>query len=241
MKNIATILAALFTLYIGFVRPLLRRRRYQQFRREVATNPALRSQYYLESLVEPWFWLIAIGIILILDSAPPSVLGLHAPTDWGTTFWLTLEIVILTPIVSIVMRYRITKTQRPGLSILLFEVKELLPRTPYEFCLWFLISITAGICEEIVFRGFLIAYLGSLFPYLGFQVPLLFTIILTSILFGFAHIYQGWKGALGAAVAGVILACLYLSTGSLILPIIAHILIDVRIVFIAPALLKLKS
>ena len=75
----------------------------------------------------------------------------------------------------------------------------------------------------------------------GLQVPFFFTIVLSSILFGFAHIYQGWKGAVGTAVAGVVLAYLYVVTGSLILPIIVHILLDIRIVFIAPALLKLDS
>jgi membrane protease YdiL (CAAX protease family) len=239
MADLSLFLALLFTLYIGLIRPLLRQRRYQKFCREVATNPALRAQYYLETLVEPWLWLVVIGIVLLLNSTPLSVIGLQAPNNWEYTLWLLVEVVVLLPIVIIVLRYRIAKTQQPGLARLILDVKELLPHTAYERRLWLLISITAGICEEIVFRGFLPVYFFVLGNFFGLQVPLVVSVILSSILFGFAHIYQGWRGALGAIVVGATLAYLYIYTNSLMLPIIFHILIDARIVFLAPALLKL--
>jgi hypothetical protein len=56
---------------------------------------------------------------------------------------------------------------------------------------------------------------------------------------GFSHIYQGWKGVLRTGLVGALLAYLYFFTGSLILPMVCHILIDARIVFFAPVLLKL--
>jgi membrane protease YdiL (CAAX protease family) len=171
--------------------------------------------------------------MLLLDSAPLSVLGLRVPDNVGTTFWLTVEIVVLLPIMLVVILFRIAKTQRPGLAALLLEVKELLPHTSYERWLWLLVSITAGICEEIVFRGFLLSYFVRL------EGSLFVAILFSSILFGFAHVYQGWKGVLGTGVMGAVLAYLYVSTGSLILPIVCHIFLDARIVFLAPALLKL--
>jgi membrane protease YdiL (CAAX protease family) len=237
MINLPMILATLFVLYIGIVRPLLRRRSYQKFRREVVTNPALRSQYYLRMLVEPWLWLVVIYIILRITSAPLSVIGLGTPHDWGLTLWLIVEILVLTLIVVAIIRYRIAKTHRPGLATLLLKVKDLLPHTAYERRLWILVSITAGIWEEVVFRGFLITYFLAFGTFFG----LLAAVILSSILFGFAHIYQGWKGVLVTGVLGAILASVYVSTGSLIVPIVCHILIDARIVFLAPALLKLDQ
>jgi len=77
--------------------------------------------------------------------------------------------------------------------------------------------------------------------YLGIHISFTAALVLSTILFGFAHIYQGWKGVLGTGLVGGVLAYLYLSTGSLLLPIVLHILIDARIVFLAPTLLKLDD
>jgi membrane protease YdiL (CAAX protease family) len=136
---------------------------------------------------------------------------------------------------------RIAKTQRPGMARLLLKVKELLPHTPQERRLWLLVSITAGVCEEIVFRGFLPWYFLTLGTFFGLQSSLLVALVLSSILFGFAHIYQGWKGVVGTGLLGALFAYLYVTTGSLILPIALHILADARIVFLAPTLVELSE
>ncbi|GCE19361.1 CPBP family intramembrane glutamic endopeptidase [Dictyobacter kobayashii] len=242
MSNVALILSSLFTLYIGIVRPLLSRRRYQKFKEAVVNHPTLRTRYYRRILVEPWLWLVVIGIILQLDSAPLSVLGLKTPDDWTLTILLIAEVVILLIIVHAVLLYRMKKTQRPAMAAaLILKIKELLPHTAQERSLWLFISITAGICEEITFRGFLLVYFLAISNFFGLQIPLAEAAFLSSVLFGFAHIYQGWKGVLGTGLLGAIFAYLYISTGSLILPIIIHILIDARIVFLVPALLKLDQ
>jgi membrane protease YdiL (CAAX protease family) len=241
MAVLSLIVASLFVFYVMLVRPLLRRKRYQEFRREVVANPALRSRYYLSSLGVQWLWLVVIGVVLLLGSVPPSTLGLRVPDDWAYTLVLIVEIMVLLPIMLVLVLRRVTKTRRLGMVRLLLEVKELLPHTSHERRLWLLLSLTAGICEEIVFRGFLPWYFLGLGAFFGLQVSLLVAFVLSSILFGFAHIYQGWKGALGTLLLGALLAYLYVNTGSLILPIVCHILLDARIVFFAPTLLKLDQ
>lgn len=238
MAVLSLIVASLFAVYVTLVRPLLSRRRYQKFLREVAANPALRTRYYLKILVEQWLWLVVIGVILLLGSVVPSTLGLRAPDDWGYTLLLIVEVMIVVPIALFVMVRRIAKTQKPGLAKLLLAVKELLPHTSRERFLWLLVSVTAGTCEEVVFRGFLLWYFLTLGAFLQLQISVLVALVLTTILFGFGHIYQGWKGVLGTGLVGALLAYLYVSTGSLLLPIVCHVLIDARIVFLAPVLLK---
>ena len=53
-------------------------------------------------------------------------------------------------------------------------------------------------------------------------------VVLSSILFGMAHSYQGWKGGLRAGVVGLILALSYLLLGSLWIPILLHIVGDIH-------------
>lgn len=241
MAVLSLIAASLFVLYVMLVRPLFRRKRYQKFRREVVANPALRSHYYLNIVGVSWLWLVVIGVIMLLGSVPPSALGLRGPDDWTYTLILIVEIMVLLPIVVVRVRRRIAKRQRPGMVKLLLEVKELLPHTSYERRLWLLVSITAGICEEIIFRGFLLWYFPVLGAVFRLEVPPLAALVLSSILFGFAHIYQGWRGVLGTGLLGALFAYLYISTGSLILPILCHILVDARIVFLAPTLVELAQ
>lgn len=85
------------------------------------------------------------------------------------------------------------------------------------------VALTAGIAEELVFRGLFLALGIGL---LGVS-PLLAAVFVT-IVFALAHVYQGMAGVLGAAVLGGILAAIALSTESLLPAIVLHVLIDVR-------------
>jgi uncharacterized protein len=69
-----------------------------------------------------------------------------------------------------------------------------------------------------------IHYLESL----PFELETIHLAIISAAIFGFAHIYQGWKGAIVTGFVGFVLARIYFSTGSLLFPILLHILIDMR-------------
>ena len=75
-------------------------------------------------------------------------------------------------------------------------VKALLPRTAVEMVIWVCLSVTAGFCEEFVFRG----YLQRQFLALTGKPEA--AVVLQAIVFGAAHAYQGWKGAVTITVYG---------------------------------------
>ncbi len=99
------------------------------------------------------------------------------------------------------------------------ELGHLAPKTPKEDRLFVLVSITAGVCEEILYRGFLLAALA---PVLGMWTA----VALTSAIFGLAHVYQGWVGIGKAALAGLVMALLTVFSGSLFIAILLHAVID---------------
>ena len=78
------------------------------------------------------------------------------------------------------------------------SVRFLLPQTSMEMGLWMLLSITAGICEEAIYRGYLQRQLGALTrnAWVG--------IALSAAAFGGAHLYQGVRRAAVIAVSGVL-------------------------------------
>lgn len=96
---------------------------------------------------------------------------------------------------------------------------DFMPRTRSERRSWTVVSITAGITEELVFRGYLMWLFSSI-------VPTVWAVVLSSLLFGLQHVYQGPLGVIRTAATGAVLCGLYLASCSLLMPVVAHILID---------------
>lgn len=98
-------------------------------------------------------------------------------------------------------------------------LRELLPRTGRERAVFAVLSVAAGTGEEIAYRGYAIPVLV---PVLG--VP--GGVVLTSVVFGVLHAYQGGLGMIRTSVMGGVLAWGFLASGSIWPPVIAHTLID---------------
>ena len=106
----------------------------------------------------------------------------------------------------------------------------LVPSTGEERRWWWLVCITAGICEEVVYRGFLLHYLHAV----PFHLNLTWALVVSSLIFGIGHLYQGIVGAVQTVVVGFVLGVIFLMTGNLLLPIVLHALIDLRVLVMLP-------
>lgn len=96
-------------------------------------------------------------------------------------------------------------------------VRAIMPATPGEKGLFAVLTLAAGAGEEIVFRGYLTAFLMPWFggSYLLAALPV-------SAAFGMLHGYQGRHGMARAGVTGLVLALGVAWTGSLWPSILAH-------------------
>ncbi|MDX2472529.1 MAG: CPBP family intramembrane metalloprotease [Candidatus Krumholzibacteria bacterium] len=95
----------------------------------------------------------------------------------------------------------------------------LAPRNPGEDRQFVLVSITAGVCEEFLYRGVLMAVLTSvvgLWPAVG----------LSSVIFGLGHAYQGVAGIGKTALVGLAMALLTVFSGSLFVAMVLHAVVD---------------
>ena len=83
--------------------------------------------------------------------------------------------------------------------------------------------IYGGVIEEILFRGFVIGWGSMLFGPKS-VIPL---VVLSSAVFGAAHLYQGLSGAISTGLIGLGFALLYVGTGrKLLAPALAHMTLD---------------
>lgn len=98
-------------------------------------------------------------------------------------------------------------------------LEQLLPRTGRERGVFALLSVAAGFGEELAYRGYAILILAPLFG-VGAGA------VLSTVVFGIVHAYQGGLGIVRTGLMGGVLAWGYLAAGSLWPAIAAHVLID---------------
>lgn len=99
-------------------------------------------------------------------------------------------------------------------------IRNLLPHGGFEVALYLLLALTAGICEEIIFRG----YLQRQFAALARSAAA--GLVIQGIVFGIAHGYQGSKYMFIIAVYGCLFGLLAQWRHSLRPAMIAHFLQD---------------
>jgi uncharacterized protein len=104
------------------------------------------------------------------------------------------------------------------------DFTDLIPATGRERLVLSIVAVSAGICEEVVFRAWLLSALHSAVGLTGATL-----ILVAAGLFGLAHIYQKLPGVVGTSLAGVLFCALYVGTGTLLVPIVLHCLMDLRL------------
>ncbi|HZE58430.1 MAG TPA: type II CAAX endopeptidase family protein [Chthoniobacterales bacterium] len=97
----------------------------------------------------------------------------------------------------------------------------LLPKSASESFVWIAVALCAGICEELVYRGYLQRQLWSLTS----SLPA--ALILQSVIFGCGHIYQGWRPAIVTAIYGLVFGLVAAWRRSIIPGALAHTIVDV--------------
>ena len=104
------------------------------------------------------------------------------------------------------------------------------PHTPLEFVFWFGVSLSAGVCEELIFRGYLQQQLTA-----WTRRPVA-SIFIAALLFGSVHLYEGLGAILPLAALAVVYGFVVRHCkGDLRAVIVAHTLQDFIVAFIVLA------
>jgi membrane protease YdiL (CAAX protease family) len=102
------------------------------------------------------------------------------------------------------------------------SLRAFVPHTATEKRWFDAMSVTAGIEEELIYRGFLFAYLAAWLP----GMPAAVVIVLAGLVFGLGHLYQGAAGILKTGTLGVLFGVVYWMTGSVWAPMLLHVVVD---------------
>lgn len=223
----AVILAHFLAAYLVLAAPWLGRYWYQKARKRIQSGePKAKIGLYRSLVMEQVASTAAILAFWRLGQIAPADLGLCATHLWHWTTAMMLAIVAVLIWSGLKLRPKADKIReklRNGIGLLL-------PDNASERSWFARISLGAGISEELAYRGFLIYYLGTYLPQLNTPEK----VVLSGLVFGLGHVYQGWKGVIGTGLGGVVFAVLYVSTGSLVVPMIVHTVLDLRVLLILP-------
>jgi len=113
--------------------------------------------------------------------------------------------------------------------------ERILPQSTVELLPYLALAITAGLCEEFLYRGFAMA----VFIHVGLQTWAV--VLLSSALFGLAHSYQGRGGVVMTMLIGIILGLGRIAFDSLIPAIFWHSAVDVVAGAVGPRYLTAKA
>ena len=177
-----------------------------------AVNPH-RLRFYALTLFFEWllFIFVVVGVRrsgasvrLVLGGRWQSIRQVLRDIGIAAAFWIVSAGFLL--VLGWLLRI---SEHRPNMEFML-------PHRGAEIAVWIALSITAGICEETVFRG----YLQRQFMALTKSVPA--GILLSAVAFGAAHAYQGFRMVILIGLYGAMFGILAHWRGSVRPGMIAH-------------------
>lgn len=217
------VLAAALVAYLAVVTPWLGRHTYDRLVRDRDRDPAALVRMFRLWIADTWaVTAVALAVVWLAPQLDAARVGLTLGADTsflggflrGGLFGLPIGVALLVAVRRRAGRAASEAAPAPPHAAML-------PRTRAERWHAAAMSVTAGVGEEIVYRGVLIAIGTHL---LG--LPVAVAAVLALALFAVGHLYQGAVGMLAAAAVGGAFTMLYLGTGSLLLPIALHTVID---------------
>jgi membrane protease YdiL (CAAX protease family) len=163
-------------------------------------------------------------VILVLWAALGRPVEALVRLDWLPQGWWTGAAwgVVLLACAFLIAQVAAIRGNEAGLSSArkqMTSVEGVLPHTPIELKLFLAISLAAGVGEEIVYRGYLLAYFDGLVGPAG-------AVLVSTLMFGLGHAYQGAAGIARTGIVGLLLVGAYVVTGNLLAPMLLHVVID---------------
>lgn len=227
IRTFGAIVAVAYAALLVVVAPIQGRRRFAALLHAIATDPSARLAFYRRTVARQWpITLAALALIGLLTGRTPSSIGLGAPRPGHSLLsgGMIAAVVGLAAGGILVTFIARSPGGRAKLRDAMGPASALLPVTSAERRVFLAVSVTAGVTEELAFRGFLLSFMQWLAP----DAAHVWLVLLSGVAFGVAHLYQGPRGIITTGIVGALLADATLASGSLLVPMLIHTVLDAR-------------
>lgn len=194
-------------------------------------SPMERLALYASTIAFQWVMTAVVAWRSWAQGMTAQALGLPivgpARTVWTATF-LTVAL-LAAQLLGLRQATRMPERKRGRLQDL---AEKVLPQNGIERLAFTAVAVTAGVCEEFIYRGFVFALLGG-----GWRYAWVLSVLGSAALFAAAHLYQGRRGMATTFVVGLLFGAARVLTGNLAPAVVAHTAVDLVGGLVAPRLL----
>jgi uncharacterized protein len=189
-------------------------------RRLSQTDPAWSRTWLCAWTIGNQWTLVAFGVALWMASGRSlASLGLTVPDGWRLWAAIALVLLLATYQGSVIRMLTRSPENRAALRGQVSSLTAILPHTRAELNWFGGVSLTAGFCEEFLYRGY---FIWVFTPWIGWWGAA----ALSLPFFAVAHYYQGWAGVLRTGAVGALFTLVVAVFESLWPAIALHALVD---------------
>lgn len=218
----------LFLLYYAFIlaQNLLA---YPKIIEAIKSGAMKRTQLYARMMAGLWIPALAIFLVIAFGGFTLSDVGILR-REFPCPEWLRIASIVAASVyflfllVQFIVLRRSARQGKDSGQDIPERLRVMLPVSGPEKRMWAATAVTAGICEELIFRGFLLQILTALFP----ALPLAAALVAATLLFGAGHLYQGIGEAVKPLLIGLMFGVFYIAFGSILPCIALHALQDLE-------------
>jgi membrane protease YdiL (CAAX protease family) len=191
------------------------------FLRRSQTDPErARMGLYLVTIAQQWA-LVAAGVALWSSRGRSwDSFGLFPPDGWRLWGAIALALAIAAYQARVATLVALSTRASESVRKQLGSLSVLLPHTRSQLACFVGVSLTAGFCEEFLYRGYLVWAFGQWLGWWGAAA-------LAVPFFAFLHAYQGSSGIIRAGIAGIVFTLIVAVSGSLWPAMLLHMLVDI--------------
>jgi membrane protease YdiL (CAAX protease family) len=201
----------------GLALPVVSGFRTARSLRKIHFNEQQRKRFYVFNSLFLWTLTIVVLLNWWFHGRSASVMGItQSPRFTSAVLIMTIGVITL----YILDIFIVTKSEATPDKKLWTEIAPFLPAKHSELPAYIFMCITAGICEEIIFRGFLIPYAKTFFTT---DLP---AVIIPAAVFAAVHFYQRTAAVIKIFMLSVIFGFIFLESGSLWIVMFLHFGID---------------
>lgn len=199
----------------------------RHLKRLQAGDPDARPKIYRSMVLQQWVITAAIlAVTIAFHRSFADTLWLRVPQGWRLPVGIALPLAYALLLVAQIPPIARKPAARARLRELMKDGGPMIPSTPREWGGFQSLSLTASICEELIFRGY---FVWMLTPWLGVWGGA----AVSATCFGLSHSYLGRKLMPRSFALGVALQALALLTGSILPAMAFHLLLDLGSGYVA--------
>lgn len=206
---LATLVGVFFPAYILLT--------YKKINTRIKKQSRYRLLDYKQTILIFWVLTITILINYFVHQQPKM-------NFYPKISWINVGIMIVALVLSAWQYKTIKHSDFNHLSVKekIKHIYHYLPRNTNELNWFILLSVSAGICEEIMFRLFLFEFVKN-------NIGVISAFAISNLIFALTHIGSGKLNMINSFILGLLFSSIYYYTENIWIAVVLHVLIDINI------------